>query len=277
VPVNVTINGSAVTLKPTGLYELFGGTSISGTLSNGALMITTPPDSSTGAISTGLLPSSSPSAYNAAVTVLKHHIRSANAEAIANQQYQAQQSANTAAEQAASSDLATLSQDADFSGDLSDLSSDVSQTNTDLAAERSDAAGGPNADGGGCYNLTGNVDYDATQNVEYDATQNLGYDLQQNLQPDMSAARADISTVENDLQNLSAAGLPVPTNASTTISAARAAIRHAIAAANDDIATVNADVNTAYAIARNMATGSCSGQGPGPAPAPIKPLGQGTT
>jgi hypothetical protein len=40
------INGSAVTLKPTGLYELFGGTTISGALSNRGLTITTPPDSS---------------------------------------------------------------------------------------------------------------------------------------------------------------------------------------------------------------------------------------
>ncbi|MGH3401031.1 MAG: hypothetical protein ACRDRJ_00685 [Streptosporangiaceae bacterium] len=272
VPVDVAISGSQVTLRPTGLYELFGGTSISATLGDGGLTITTPPDSTTGTISTGTLASSTQAAYNADVATLRHHISFANAEAIANQQYQAQQSANTAAEQQASSDLATLSNDTHFGGDLHALASDVGQTNSDLAGERKDAIGGPNADGGGCYNIEDNVDYDATDNVEYDATDNLGYDLQDNLQPDISTVRGDIGTLRGDLRSLSASGLPATQGAAGVISTARAAISHAITIANGDISVVNADVDQAYAIARGMATGSCAGDGPGGTPAPIRPI-----
>jgi hypothetical protein len=108
--------------------------------------------------------------------------------------------------------------------------------------------------------------------VEYDATQDLGYDLQQNLQPAISAVRTDITTVQADQQNLSAAGLPQPPGASTITNTARAAIGHAVTVANGDIAAVNADISQAYALAQGMATGSCAGQGPGPTPQPIAPF-----
>lgn len=58
-----------------------------------------------------------------------------------------------------------------------------------------------------------------------------------------NSAREDIRTVRGDLGNLSAARLPAPANGESTISAARAAIRHAIAAAAGDIGTVDADMD----------------------------------
>ena len=251
---------------------MFGGTGITGTLGSGGLTITTPPVSTTGAIDTGTLASSTQSAYNSDVATLRHHLSFANAQAIMNQQYQARQSANTAAEQQASNDLATLSNDTHFGGDLNALASDVRQTNSDLAGERKDAIGGPNADGGDCYNLEDNVDYDATDNVEYDATDDLDYDLQDNLQPDLATVRGDIATLQGDLRKLSTSGLPPTPGAAGVISTARAAISDAITVANTDIAVVNSDVDQAYALARGMATGSCSGDGSGATPAPIKPI-----
>jgi len=106
-----------------------------------------------------------------------------------------------------------------------------------------------------------------------DARQNLGYDLRQNLQLDIATVREGIGTVQGDLRSLSPASLPAPANAGNTISAARAAIRHAVAVTDSDIATVNADVDLAYAIAQGMATVSCAGPGPDLTPAPIEPLG----
>lgn len=191
---------------------------------------------------------------------------------MAEQQAQQQQQ-DAQAEQNAGNDVTTLRQDADFSGDLSGLGSDVSQTNDDLAGEKSDAVGGPNADGGDCYNMSGNVDYDAQENVEYDAQEDLGYDLSENLKPDMATVRSDIAAVRGDLSGLADSGLPTPADADDSIATAQAAIRHAIDVANEDVGVVNADVDEAYTIARDMATGSCSGEGPGSTPAPVKTLG----
>lgn len=263
VPVDVTINGSTVTLKPTGLYQLFGGTSLNGTLSNGGLTITTPPDTSTGTVNTGTLPSSSPTAYNAAVAALRHSISQGNAQALAQQQAQAQQSANTAAEQTAQSDLSTLGQDAGFSADLGSLASDVQSADTDLGSERSDAAGGK---GSYCDNVF------AVGDDSY-ALDDDGYSIATDastLTDDISTARQDIRTAQNDLRNLGAGGLPVPSNAAAVLAAARQAIRHAISVANADIAAVNQADRTAYAIANGLATGSCQGQGPG-SPAGLNP------
>jgi hypothetical protein len=86
-------------------------------------------------------------------------------------------------------------------------------------------------------------------------------DLQQNLLPDIRSARQDIATLESDLQTLSGDGVPAPTGVAAAIRSVDNAIRQAKAAANADIDQVNADDVRAYAIADNMATGSCSGDG----------------
>src|SRR5215469_11770151 len=81
VPVAVTLNGSSVTFTMTGLAAFLGGGSISGTLSNGGLIITTPPDSTSGEIQSGTLAASNPAAYNAAVASLQESISKQNAVA----------------------------------------------------------------------------------------------------------------------------------------------------------------------------------------------------
>jgi hypothetical protein len=280
VPVDVTINGSSVTLKPTGLDSLFG-TSISGTLGSGGLTVTTPPSSSSnGLISTGTLPSSDAAAYNAAVAVLSHSISGTNGEALAQQQQaQAQASASASAQvvqqqhsadqQAASGDLSTLQTDASLtsgslSGDLSGLSNDIGSARNDLATEHQDAAG----DNGYCS---------ATQTVAGDA-QTVDGDLQtvqgdvQTIQPDISTVRQDIAKLRQDTQTLTSEGLPVPGGIAAAISTAQANLGQAIATANGYITTMNGIDSQAYSLANGMAVGACAGDGPGsPTPA-IPPL-----
>jgi hypothetical protein len=98
------------------------------------------------------------------------------------------------AQQQAENDLSTL-QGFSLSSDLGKLASDVSQTNNDLAVEKTAAAAGSNADGGDCYNLESNVNYDAQSDVEHDAQDDFGCDLQQNLVPDISSGRQDINAL----------------------------------------------------------------------------------
>lgn len=198
------------------------------------------------------------------------------AEQQAQQQAQAQASesqasSNAAAEQQAQNDSSTLAEFS-LSSDLSKLSGDLTQTRNDLAAEKTAAAAGPNADGGDCYNLESNVDYDAQQNVEYDAQQDLGYDLLQNLVPDISSGRQDISTVQSDLSNLQSIGMPAPSGAQAAITTAQDTISKALSAANADISQENSYVSQAYSVANSIATGNCAGDGPGSTPSPIQPI-----
>ena len=126
MPINVTISGSQVTIKATGLDALLG-TTIGGTLGSNGLTITTPPSSSDAQISTDTLSSSDAASYNAAAAVLSHSISGTNAEALVQQQQQArasasasaqaaQQQQNSADQQTAMGDLSTLQQDASLTG-----------------------------------------------------------------------------------------------------------------------------------------------------------------
>jgi len=180
-------------------------------------------------------------------------------------------SANAAAQQQAQSDLSTL-QGLSLSPDLSKLSGDLTQTTNDLAAEKTAAAAGPNADGGYCYNLESNVNYDAESNVEYDAQDDFGYDLQENLIPDISSERQDVSSLQSDLSSLQGMGLPAPSGAQAALMAAQKAISNAVSTANADISRENSYVNQAYSVANSIATGSCAGDGPGSAPSPIQDI-----
>lgn len=258
-----TVNGSSVTMNIDGGF-LVGIRTLNATLNGGTLSLSFV--GSGGSIQTSTLVQSSTSAYNTAVAALHKQVSHANllaaqAEAQAQQQQQHNQDLQTAQQ-----DLATV-QGVSFGSDLSALAGDVKQTNADLAGERKDAAGGPNADGGGCYNLQQNVEYDAQQNVDYDLQQNLGYDLQQNLLPDIRSARQDITTLEGDLQTLSGDGVAAPAGVAAAISSVDGAIRQAKATANADIDQANADDVQAYSIADSMATGSCAGDGIGKATA----------
>jgi hypothetical protein len=183
----------------------------------------------------------------------------------------AQASTDSAAQQQAQSDLTAL-QGLSLSPDLSQLSGDLTHTSSDLAAEKTAAAAGPNADGGDCYNLDSNVDYDAESNVEYDAQSDFGYDLQVNLVPDISSGRHDISTLQSDLSDLQSTGLPAPSGAQAAITASQKAISKAISTANADISQENSYVSEAYSVTNSIATGSCTGDGAGSAPPPIQDL-----
>lgn len=202
------------------------------------------------------------------------------AEQAAQRQAQAQASASSASEQAstdaaaeqqAQNDVTTL-EGFSLSSDLTKLAGDLTQTSNDLAAEKTAAAAGPNADGGDCYNLDSNVDYDAQSNVEYDAQEDFGYDLRENLVPDLSSGRQDIRAVQSDLSNLQGLGLPAPSGARAAITAAQNEIGRAISTANSDISRENAYVSQAYSVGNSIATGNCSGDGPGSAPSPIQDI-----
>lgn len=182
-----------------------------------------------------------------------------------------QASANAASEQQAQNDLTTL-QGFSLSSDLSKLAGDLTQTSNDLAAEKTAAAAGPNADGGDCYNLESNVNYDAESNVEYDSQSDFGYDLQEHLVPDISSGRQDISAVQSDLSNLQSMGLPAPPGAQAAITAAQKEISSGISTANSDISQENSYVSQAYSAANGIATGNCSGDGPGSPPSPIQDI-----
>jgi hypothetical protein len=182
-----------------------------------------------------------------------------------------QASADTAAQQQAQNALSTL-EGFSLSSDLSQLSRDLTKTSNDLAAEKTAAAAGPNADGGDCYNLDSNVDYDATENVEYDAQEDFGYDLQYNLVPDISSGRQDVSALQSDLSDLQSMGLSAPSGAQAAITAAQNEISSAVSTANADISQENGFVSQAYSVANSIATGNCAGDGPGSTPSPIQDI-----
>jgi len=263
-PFTGMINGSSVSLQ---FSELFATSTIFGNLNGGTLTLNFPQNN--GTIEPSTFVSSDLGAFNADVAALQRRINHANAAAQIAQEQQQQQAQNAQDQQTAQNDIATLQQDTgNFSGDLSALAGDVKQTNKDLAAERQDAARGPNADGGGCYNLEGNVDYDVQSNVDYDIQSNLDYDLN-NLTSDIHTVHQDMAAAQADLQTIASYGGTPPPGASSAIAAAHAAIRQAKATANGYIDQANADDAAAYAVANGIATGSCSGQGPGSPPAPV--------
>lgn len=258
-----TLNGNAISLT-IGLQE-----PLYGTLDAGQLTLNIP--QADGSFQAGTCNSGSLSGWNSAVAALDSQIGSDNNTALQQQAQASQASANAAAEQQAQSDLSTL-EGFSLSPDLSKLAGDLTQTSNDLAAEKTAAAAGPNADGGDCYNLTSNVDYDAQSNVAYDAQSDFGYDLQQNLVPDISSERQDISAFQTDLSNLQDMGLPAPSGAQAAITAAQNEIASAVSTANTDISQENGYVSQAYEVANSIATGSCAGDGPGSTPSPIQDI-----
>jgi hypothetical protein len=193
------------------------------------------------------------------------------------QQEQAQASASAAASQAAAhqqqeqnaqDDVSTLTQDTDFSGDVSSLTSDVQSEDSDLASERSDAA---NGNGDQCINASTTVYNDAATTVYNDDLTTV-YNDSLTIANDISGVRKDISTVQADQAALQSNGLPATPGASAAISAAQAAITSAISTANADIDHANADLDAAYQIANSVGTGSCAGDGPGTPPAGVSHL-----
>jgi hypothetical protein len=270
VPVAVSINGSQVTLAVTGLDAIFGGETLSGMLSDGNLTLTMPPNSSTGAISTGTLISSGPSSYNSAVGALRRSIGRDNAQVAAQQRQQAEQQQRASDYKAAQQAIGNLT--TGFSGGLGTLASDVQQVSSDLATVQHDASQGPNGFGNAdCYQLSGIVDYDVTGTLDYDVTGTFTYDLS-TLTNDIATARQAISAAESALATIRADGIAAPLGASSALEGARSAITSSVAQANADITAVNQDDAQGYSVADSIATGSCSGMGPGSPLAPIQPI-----
>ena len=167
-------------------------------------------------------------------------------------QAQARQQQRAQDQQTARTDLSTLEQDAGSSGnlpgDLSNFASDIGSARSDLATEKQDAAGDAQSVDGDLQSMQGDV---------------------QSITPDITTVRQDIAALNDDLQTLAGDGLPAPPGAAAAITAARASLSTAIAAANGYIDQGNAIDAQAYALANGMATGSCSGDGPGSPAAPI--------
>jgi len=92
-PFTGMINGSSVVLTTSGLL---GGTTINGTLGDGTLTITTPPDSSTGTIHSATLTAASTSTYNSDLASLRASISRANVLAAQEQAQQQQQQQDSA-------------------------------------------------------------------------------------------------------------------------------------------------------------------------------------
>jgi hypothetical protein len=269
-PVGVTVNGDEVTISG------FLGASFNGSLSGSTLTITSPPDTSTGQITTDTLTASDPSAYNTAVNTLNSTISTDNAQAAQAQQQAQQQQASASAsaaqaaqvandQQTAATDTQSLQGDpGNLSGDVNTLAGDVSTTANDLQTLKNDAAQGQ---GSPCDNLTGSVDPDATGSLAPDLTGSLEPDLN-TLSNNISTARGDVQKVEADEHTLQMDNVPVPASMGQAIGAADNAVSAAISTANGDIATVMGYINSGYSIANNLAYGACAGMGPGAPPSP---------
>ena len=259
-PITAYVNGSEVTF--TGLQQQ------NGTLANGALTLQVL--DADGTLTTVVFTPAGLGQFNAAVQALQNQAASDNGTAVRQQAQASTASANAAAEQTASNDLATV-QGIGFANDLTKLSGDATQASTDLATTRSDAANGPNGASGDCYNLEGVVNYDVQGKVDYDLQGPTASDSQ-GLASDLASARSAVQTLQTDLSGLSAAGLPAPAGASAAITAAQNTISTAVSTANGDISAVNSDVVTAYQVANGIATGSCAEDGPGSPPSPLPTL-----
>ena len=256
-PFTGTISGSTVTLT---VSALSGGSVINGTLGTGTLTITVPPDSSTGAIDSGILTAASVSTYNNDVARLRAVISQANVLAAQQQARQQQQQQNAQALNSAQTAVATLQQDAgrdgNLPGDVQTLAGDVTTISGDVTTVRQDLAQPGNSD---CYNQQSAAD-DA--NGADDDTGGLGDDVS-SLLDDIQGVRQDIATVGSDLATLTNEGVPTPSQASAAISAAQSAIARSKSQADGYIGQGNAQDQQAFAIANAAATGSCAGDGPG--------------
>ncbi len=139
---------------------------------------------------------------------------------------------------------------------------DVTTTDADLAKEREDAKGG---NGDGCYNVENVVGYDAENVVGYDVTSNASYDVDQE-QQNIDGVRTQISTLQQALTALTAAGLPSVPGAGAAIATAQANNATAIATTNKAVDHLNGVLKTAYNIANTLGTGDCADSGPGETP-----------
>jgi hypothetical protein len=145
------------------------------------------------------------------------------------------------------------------------LTSDATKTSSDLRLVATDAANGQNGPGGetACYNLLNNVTPE-TRAIGTFVANNVDSDVS-NLQRDIKTLEADIGNFNEDITDFANDGVQTPTGAAT-VSQIKAVIAAEIESANSLIATMQDNVNMAYADGNDLAFGACQHDGPGKAP-----------
>jgi hypothetical protein len=250
----VSFQSSSVTISPAALHDVFGGSSIPGTLSGDTLTLHPPRRASPGLRSTDVLKAASSQQYNTAIGKLQNEATNHNSTA-ANQQAAAQQLRQTASHESALSravtalknDVSTLAQEVKTAG------SDVTQADADLGTLQSDMAGrqGPYCDNAYTVN-------DDAHTVNDD-----GYTMSDDVftvEDDIADVNAGIAKVQEEVTAVHNDGGNVPKIAGTTVSTAQSTASDAASTVNADVTTVNGYLQTAYSEASSNA-GSCGGPG----------------
>jgi hypothetical protein len=255
--VSGSVKGSGITVTLTGGFPTWYGTD------NGSQITLNIPQQD-GSISSESCNRASVSDWNSAVASLNNELGSDNGtveqqQASASAAAQQQQTDQNAQSQM-TSDLNTL-QNFSLSSDLSSLSSDTQQIGNDLNTVKSDAANGQGQD---CFNAD-QVASDADTVMSDQDSVSSDVD---GLTNDIANGRQDVSAVNSDISTLQNLGLPVPSNAGSTVSGADNAISNAVSTANADISTVNQDAQAAEQVSAGLSASACS------PPSPTNPIGE---
>jgi hypothetical protein len=250
----VSFQGSSVTIRPGALYDVFGGSSIPGTLSGDTLTLNPPRDASASLRSVHVLTAASPQQYNAAVEELQTEVTNDN-NAAANQQVAVQQARRTANAESALSQAVTVLQNlvSTLAQEVIKAGTDVKQAHADLGTLESDASAGQ---GPYCDNAyTVNDDAHTVNDDGYtisNAVGTVGDDIA-DVKAGIAKVQADVTTAHND-------GGTVPKDTGTAVSKAQSTVSGAASTVNSDVGTANGYLKTAYSDASSNA-GSCGGPG----------------
>jgi predicted small lipoprotein YifL len=250
----VSFQGSSVTIRPGALYDVFGGSSIRGTLSGDTLTLNPPRDASAGLRSADVLIAASSQQYDAAVAKLQNEVTNDNNTA-ANQQAAAQQARRTAHGESALIQAVTALQNhvSTLAQEVTTAGSDVTQAHADLGTLEFDAAGGQGS----------NCDNAYTVNDDAHTVNDDGYTMSDDVstvEDDIAEMKAGIAKVQADVTAVHKDGGTVPKDAGTTVSSALAAVSGTASTVNADVGTVNGYLQAAYSDASSNA-GSCGGPG----------------
>jgi hypothetical protein len=249
-----TRSGSSVTLTFAVLYFL--QTRAQGRLSGSTLTVQVP--QSDGTIQQARFSQSDEASYNRAIAKLRSRIQHANQLAAQ------QQPANAQGAQSALSALykdSSLASGGRLAGGLARFAHSIQAAQSDLAAEKQDAAGSNG------YCVAADRAAGDAQTVDGGLLAVQG-DVQA-MMADIAIIQADIATANAHLRHLSKAGLAAPSSPYGMIANAKVSLSQAIAKANSYIDQINAIDAQAHSIANSMATRSCSGARSGATTRPI--------
>lgn len=259
-----TLSGSSVTLS---INVLVFTQPLSGTVKDQTLTLNVP--QSDGTLQPATCQAGSLEQWNQLVTLLGGKADSDNTAVLQQQAQASAAAADKQAQQDAQQALAAV-QGFSLSTHLNDLADDVTTTDGHLADEKKDAAKGATTDANvACYNLSVTVAYEVQSVIEYDAQSAFAYHLD-GFTSAVSKGRQVISTLQSSVAALRSRGLPAPAGVDAAVAAANTSITGAIATANGYVDRINADVDTAYAVANAIATGECASDALGAPPAHIE-------